>query len=200
MLAASYNIPKPKIVLLNCQKELKVMGELQFKSKIISFDLSSSEKEPIYLRTNTLSAKGQAYEIYEITTDKEKAKFRLMNEKIIKSNWDTHTCAFSPETRAVISEGVEQKDITCVARGSRYKNTIVAGDRFSKIKLFNYPCPFNKIYNKYEGHSNAVTALLFSPNEQYMISVGGEEKAIFIWKYEPGQAARNAYEKEAEAQ
>ncbi len=107
MLAASYNTPKSKIILFNCEKELKVMGELQFKSKIISLDFSISEKEPIYLRTNTLSPKGQAYEIYEITVDKEKAKFRLINEKILKSSWDTHTCAFSPETRAVISEGVE---------------------------------------------------------------------------------------------
>ncbi len=72
------------------------MGELQFKSKIISFDLSASAKEPMYLRTNTLSPTGQAFEIYEITTDKDKAKFRLMNEKVIKSSWDTHTCPYSP--------------------------------------------------------------------------------------------------------
>ena len=72
-----------------------------------------------------------------------------------------------------------------MARGNRYRNVLVAGDRFSKLKLFNYPCPFNKIYNKYEGHSNSVTALLFSPKEDYLISIGGEEKAIFIWKYDP---------------
>jgi len=96
-----------------------------------------------------------------------------MNEKIIKSDWQTHTCPFTPQTRAIISEGVEEKDITCVARGNRFRNVIVAGDRFSKIKLFNYPCPFNKIYNKYEGHSNSITALLFSPKEDYLISIGG---------------------------
>lgn len=43
-----------------------------------------------------------------------------------------------------------------------YKNVIVAGDRYSKLKLFNYPTPYNKVFNKYEGHSNAVTAILFN--------------------------------------
>ena len=59
------------------------------------------------------------------------------------------------------------------------------GDRFSRLKLFNYPCPFNKVFNKYGGHSNAVTMIQFSEKEDYVISIGGEEKAIFIWKYDP---------------
>lgn len=67
----------------------------------------------------------------------------------------------------------------------KYKNVIVAGDRYSRLKLFNYPCPFNKVYNKYEGHSNSVTTLIFNKGEDYLISIGGEEKAIFIWKYDP---------------
>lgn len=61
-----------------------------------------------------------------------------------------------------------------MTRSMRYRNVIVAGDRFSKLKLFNYPCPFNKIYNKYDGHSNSVTAIIFSPEEDYLITIGGE--------------------------
>jgi WD40 repeat protein len=80
---------------------------------------------------------------------------------------------------------VEEKDLTCCARSLLYKNVIVAGDRYSKLKLFNYPTPYNKVFNKYEGHSNAVTTIMFNEKEDYLISVGGEEKAIFIWKYDP---------------
>lgn len=80
---------------------------------------------------------------------------------------------------------MEEKDLTCCARSLLYKNVIVAGDRYSKLKLFNYPTPYNKVFNKYEGHSNAVTAIMFNEKEDYLISVGGEEKAIFIWKYDP---------------
>jgi hypothetical protein len=29
------------------------------------------------------------------------------------------------------------------------------------------------IYNKYEGHSNAITAIQFAPKEKYAISLGG---------------------------
>lgn len=48
------------------------------------------------------------------------------------------------------------------------------GDKFSKIKLFNYPSVKNTIFNKYTGHSNEVTGLQFDRNGQYLISVGGE--------------------------
>ncbi len=81
---------------------------------------------------------------------------------MIQSDWHTHTCPFTPQTQGFISEGVEEKDITCCARGLLYKNTIVVGDRFSRLKLYNYPCPFNKVFNKYQGHSNSVTMIQFS--------------------------------------
>lgn len=77
-------------------------------------------------------------------------------------DWQTHTCPFSPQTQGFFSEGVEEKDITCCASSLKYQNVIIAGDRFSRLKLFNYPCPFNKVYNKYEGHSNAITSILFN--------------------------------------
>jgi WD40 repeat protein len=63
--------------------------------------------------------------------------------------------------------------------------------------LFNYPCPNNKVFNKYEGHSNAVTSIMFSEDEKYLVSVGGEEKAILIWKYDP-DLVNNAYVLEVE--
>lgn len=79
-----------------------------------------------------------------------------------RCDWHTHTCLFTPQTQGFISDGVEEKDLTCCARSMLYKNVIVAGDRYSKLKLFNYPTPYNKVFNKYEGHSNAVTAILFN--------------------------------------
>jgi len=39
--------------------------------------------------------------------------------------------------------------------------------------MFNYPTLNNNLYNKYEGHSNAVTAIAFNLDEDYIISIGG---------------------------
>lgn len=69
---------------------------------------------------------------------------------------------------------------------------MLVGDKYSKIKLFNYPTISNKIYNKYEGHSNTVTAIHFNSSEDYVVSIGGEEKSILIWKYDP-VLVKNAY-------
>jgi len=46
------------------------------------------------------------------------------------------------------------------------------GDKYSKIKLFNYPCINYPIFNKFEGHSNAVTSIQFDSEEKYVISIG----------------------------
>ena len=63
------------------------------------------------------------------------------------------------------------------------------GDKYSKIKLFNYPSKENNIFNKYVGHSNEVTGIEFDKikGNQHLISIGGEEKSIIVWKYNSEQ-------------
>ena len=86
-----------------------------------------------------------------------------------------------------MTEGVIEQDITCCERSRKYRNVFVIGDKYSKIKLFNYPSKENQIFNKYIGHSNEITGLMFDRNEKYLISIGGEQKSIIIWKYDPQQ-------------
>ena len=89
-------------------------------------------------------------------------------------SWATHSLAFSPETQGIMTEGVIEEDITCCERSRKYRNVFVIGDKYSKIKLFNYPSKENQIFNKYIGHSNEITGLRFDRNEKYLISIGGE--------------------------
>ena len=54
---------------------------------------------------------------------------------------------------------------------------MLIGDKYSKIKLFNYPCVNYPIFGKYEGHSNGVTAIQFDAGQlqkEYVISIGGQ--------------------------
>lgn len=80
---------------------------------------------------------------------------------------------------------MREEDITCCDKSRRLLNVLLVGDKYSKIKMFNYPCRTNKIFNKYSGHSNEITAIQFTQDEQYVVSVGGEEKSIILWKYDP---------------
>jgi WD40 repeat protein len=109
------------------------------------------------------------------------------DKRFISIEWESHTLPYTPHLNGLYTTGVEEDDIVCCSRTEVYRNAILVGDRYSKIKLFNYPSIDNVIYNKYEGHSNAVTAVQFSPNKNYdyAISLGGEEKSILIWKFDP---------------
>lgn len=67
----------------------------------------------------------------------------------------------SPETQKFKTEGVAESDIVCCERSTMRRNVFLIGDKYSKIKLFNYPCIKYPIFSKFEGHSNTVTAIQF---------------------------------------
>ena len=179
----SYSHPKTRIAIFQvAQDSLKPPVFVDFKDKVVAFDLSKANKnrnESKFMRCYT---EGGHYEVYEISKEKP-TKVDKGDHKYLKMDWDSHTVMFSPQTRGVLTEGVTEDDISCCALAPRYKNAVVVGDKFSKLKLFNYPTVTNQIYSKYEGHSNTVTAIQFDYEENYLISVGGEEKSILVWKY-----------------
>ena len=73
-----------------------------------------------------------------------------------------------------MTEGVSEEDITCCQRSVVFKDCVIMGDKYSKLKLFNYPTKDNKIFNKYGGHSNDITAIRFNHQEDNVITIGGE--------------------------
>lgn len=68
--------------------------------------------------------------------------------------------------------------------GAKRKRTTIVGDCFSQLKLFNYPCINQKVYNRYKGHSSYISEVRFTDDEKYVVSVGAQEKAVFLWKYD----------------
>jgi microtubule-associated protein-like 6 len=60
----------------------------------------------------------------------------------------------------------------------------VTGDDFGTVKLFSFPNFKNSAYNKFIGHSSHVTNVRFSYDDSYLISVGGNDKSIFQWKFQ----------------
>ena len=63
------------------------------------------------------------------------------------------------------------------------KRIIATGDDLGFIRLYNYPSFVNKAKHKrYVGHSAHVTNVRFSNSGSYLVSLGGNDTSILIWK------------------
>jgi WD40 repeat protein len=101
-------------------------------------------------------------------------------------DWNTWTCLFGfpvqgiwpPEATGYVV------NYTCM---SKNKKVLATGDDFSLVKLFKYPCVVEKArYKEYKGHSSHVCKIRFTANDLFLISVGGNDKSVFIWETDFG--------------
>jgi microtubule-associated protein-like 6 len=59
---------------------------------------------------------------------------------------------------------------------------LATGDDFQLVKLFKYPSVTKKSeFKSYLGHSSHVTSLRFMMNDNFLVSVGGNDKTSIIW-------------------
>ena len=59
---------------------------------------------------------------------------------------------------------------------------IATGSDDQKVRIFTYPVTIPKQKCKeYTGHSSHVTRTLFSKDESYLLSVGGNDRTIILW-------------------
>lgn len=95
--------------------------------------------------------------------------------------WATWTLTLGWPVQGIWPPCSSGDDINALQR-SRTHKVIATVDDFSQVKLFKFPC-VNKgaSFNVYKGHSSHVTNLAFLNG--YLISTGGNDKAIFQWKY-----------------
>jgi microtubule-associated protein-like 6 len=60
---------------------------------------------------------------------------------------------------------------------------LATGDEFGVVRLYNYPCVNEGAAEKtYLAHSDSVRALQFSHDDGYLVTVGGLDRAVCVWK------------------
>lgn len=98
--------------------------------------------------------------------------------------WDTYTCVFNWGVKGMWAPGADYTDInTCMALPDI--GDFVCGDDFGKIKLYRYPSLIpGCIHQSYIGHAGHVTSVKFNWTKRFLISIGGHDRAIFVWKHE----------------
>lgn len=98
--------------------------------------------------------------------------------------WSTQTCIYGWHVRGLWPEGADGTDINACARSNtELREMIATSDDFGKVKLFRYPCIIPNADNRpYGGHSSHVTNVAFSPDDRWLVSTGGEDRAVFQWE------------------
>ncbi len=116
-------------------------------------------------------------------------------KKVIRSSscvyedgmWHTWTCLFGFPVQGIWEPATTNYSVNYTCMNSTYK-VIATGDDFSKVKLFKSPCVVEHAdYKAYGGHSSHIPKVRFTPNDKYLISVGGNDKSVFIWETDFGQ-------------
>lgn len=97
--------------------------------------------------------------------------------------WASWTCVLGWPVQGIFPPCSDGTDINSVDRAKR-GGVLVTGDDFGMVKLFTFPNFQGCSYNKFTGHSSHVTNVRFSSNDSHVISVGGNDKSIFQWRFE----------------
>ncbi len=127
-------------------------------------------------------------------------------KKVIRSSscvyeddmWYTWTCLFGFPVQGIWEPATTNYSVNYTCRSSSYK-VLATGDDFSKVKLFKCPCVVEHAeYKAYGGHSSHIPKIRFTPNDKYLISVGGNDKSVFIWETDFGKGGDDEEEEEIE--
>jgi len=97
-------------------------------------------------------------------------------------HWKTQTCRLGWPVQGVYDPTQDGSDVSAVDRSPDEK-LLATGDNYGKVNLFRYPIPFeNATGNVYSGHSSHVKCVRWTGDQQYLLSVGGMDKAVFQWR------------------
>lgn len=101
-------------------------------------------------------------------------------------SWATSTCTLTWATQGVwildaASSPIRVHSCCCVPE----VDDLVMGDNQGRVNLFRYPAVSSDTpYLSYIGHSHPVAKVRVSANKRYVISIGGNDRTILLWRHE----------------
>ena len=172
------------IVILDVQHKYKVLSTItSHHSFLTHMDWSSNGD---FLRSND-----GAYELLFHSLAVPSAPKQVVSAQHLRDEvWASHTCVFCWTNVGVIKEGdgtfVNSVDATMVGGPAKDKPLIVTADDEGKVGLYRWPAnaPTNTHFN-YNGHSSHVTSVRFTADGQHVLSTGGHDKSLFVWRVGP---------------
>ncbi|TYZ57872.1 hypothetical protein PybrP1_010272 [[Pythium] brassicae (nom. inval.)] len=102
--------------------------------------------------------------------------------------WHTMTTTLGWAVQGIWEAGSDGTDVNALDR-SKDGELLATGDDVGKVKLFRYPCALEKAACvELRGHGSHVTNVRWSPLDHFLVSVGGNDRCVFVWKHETAAA------------
>uniref|UniRef100_A0A8C4H6J2 EMAP like 6 n=1 Tax=Dicentrarchus labrax TaxID=13489 RepID=A0A8C4H6J2_DICLA len=152
------------------------LNRLVYCSEIPAFILQLDfSADSCYIQVSTGAYKRQVFEV---------PSGKLVSDQTIidRITWATWTSVLGDEVLGIWPRNADKAEVNCACVSHAGLN-IVTGDDFGLVKLFDFPCTekFAK-HKRYLGHSAHVTNIRFSHEDKYVISTGGDDCSVFVWK------------------
>jgi len=97
--------------------------------------------------------------------------------------WNTMSRVLDPSVSGVWPPHADVTDVNACCRSSD-GTAVATGDDFGFVKLFAYPSTGRHAkFKKYSGHSAHVTCVRWLLGDSHLVSVGGQDNAVMVWKY-----------------
>ncbi|XP_047132983.1 echinoderm microtubule-associated protein-like 6 isoform X1 [Hydra vulgaris] len=96
--------------------------------------------------------------------------------------WISWTCILGCNVIGIWPKNSDNGDINC-AHLSHSGKTLASGDDFGFVKLFDFPVLQKYTKGKeFFGHSAHVTNIRFTHDDKYLVSTGGDDSCVFVWR------------------
>ncbi|XP_066956728.1 echinoderm microtubule-associated protein-like 6 isoform X2 [Macrobrachium rosenbergii] len=123
----------------------------------------------------------------------ERLIYNVVDEKIVDESdipdveWSSWTGVLGSQVAGLWHKYSDVSDINA-ADANFYYNCIVTGDDYGLVKLFRFPCPKRgSKCQSFVGHSEHVTNVRWTNDSEFVVSVGGADHAVFLWRFRPNR-------------
>lgn len=134
-----------------------------------------------------LSVVSEAHELVFVDVNgKQKAE----PSKVSGVQWATRSCKFGHDVQG-IWPGTGYTAVNGAAR-SNTGLVLATAEEGGMVKVFRYPCTVEGAAAKESrGHGSHVTRVVFSAQDEYVISLGGSDQTVLVWSTDFGAAGSN---------
>ncbi len=121
------------------------------------------------------------------------------------AEWNSWTIPMGWATQGLWSEDAKPGDLNAVARSNRGdwedgERVLACGDDYGSVKLAKYPANVGvSDAHEYRGHSAHVTNVAFSASDKWLVSTGGGDRCVMVWRHKDVDGPPDGLTPEAEA-
>ena len=109
----------------------------------------------------------------------------LRSGLVAQAEWFTRQNVLGVDSLGVLKKPYQPSHLTCLSQ-AKDKSLFVTGDIFGAVSLFNSPASnINAPFIEFLGHSpGGVSRVAFAAKDQFILSIGKDDRAMFQWKLE----------------